>query len=102
MWLSEIRGEIMDKTIFRVYPDGEVIALFPQISVNIGGRHCQSYLHVGQHGGADPFIVVSQTRLATPDEYKELFLELEKIGYNPIPATRFSPKDFEIRKLQYR
>ncbi|HDZ14732.1 hypothetical protein LCGC14_0844740 [marine sediment metagenome] len=86
----------MDKTIFRKYPDGEIIALFPQISANISGWHCASYMHVGQYGGATPFFVVSQTRLATPEEYRELYLELERIGYNPSPATRFGPKDFKM------
>ena len=90
----------MDKTIFRAFPDGEIIALFPQISANVGGWHCASYMHTGQHGAASPDIV-SRTRLARPSEYRELYLELEQIGYNPAPATRFSPKDFEIRKAQY-
>ena len=92
----------MDKTIYRKYPDGEIIALFPQITANIGGCNCCSYMHIGQHGAATPDIVVSRTKLATPDEYAELHVELEQIGYNPEPAKRFTPKDFEIRKAQYK
>lgn len=91
----------MDATIFRVYPDGEVIALFPQIAANVGGWLCQSYMHIGQHGGADPLIVCNQTRLAEPKEYKELFAELEQIGYNPVIRKRFTQRDYAIRKAQY-
>ena len=88
----------MDKIIFRVYSDGAVIALFPQIPSDIHGYLCQSYLHVGQHGGADPDVVVSQTRLATKREYNPLLKELKQIGYNPVVAKKFTQKDFQIRK----
>lgn len=91
----------MDKTIYRIYPDGEVIALFPQMAVDLGGGLCQSYMHIGQHSGATPQLVINRTKLATPVEYAELQKELEQIGYNPKPAKRFTRKDFEIRKAQY-
>ena len=68
------------KTVFRVFSDGEVIALFPQIAA---GWYCQSYMHVGQHGSADTGIVINQTRLATPKEYRTLLKELKQLGYNP-------------------
>ena len=90
----------MDKTIYRAFKDGDVIALFPQIAGNIGGWTCQSYMHVGQHGSASPDIV-NITRLAKPEEYAELHDELEQIGYNPVPAKKFTQKDFKIRKSQY-
>jgi len=92
----------MDRTIFRIYPDGEVIALFPRIAGSVDGGLCESYMHTGQHSPATPQLVVNRTKLATPKEYKELFTELEQIGYNPQPAKRFTVKDFEIRKAQYR
>ena len=90
----------MDKTIFRKFKDGEVIALFPQIADSIGGGLCQSYMHTGQHSSATPDLVVKLTKLATPEEYAELLAELEQIGYNPQPAQKFTYKDFEIRKAQ--
>jgi len=90
-----------DKVVFRIYPDGEVIALFPQISASLGGGLCESYMHVGQHGGADPILVVSRTKLATPKEYANLYAELEQIGYNLQPAKRCTYQDFQIRKTQY-
>ena len=88
----------MDKTVFRIYPDGEVIALFPQISASVTGDLCKSYMHIGQHGGANTHIVIEQTQLAKPNEYKELLRELERIGYNPKPAKRCAYKDFLIRR----
>jgi len=90
----------MNKTIFRIYPNREVIALFPQIAAQIDGYLCQSYLYVGQHGAANPDIVVRQTKLATEKEYRELKKELEQIGYNPVVAKKFTYKDFQIRQKQ--
>ena len=92
----------MDKTVFRVYSTGEVVALFPQIAAHIGGYLCQSYMHVGQHGAADPSIVVRQTKLASKRDYFPLFQELERIGYNPVVAKRCTYKDLQIRLKQAR
>lgn len=42
-----------EKVIFRVWKDaGDVIALFPRIAASENGYLCQSYMHVGGHGGA--------------------------------------------------
>ena len=90
----------MDKVIFRVYPDGEIIALFPQIAAGYGGYSCQSYMHVGQHGAADLYWVVKQTKLATQEEYQALLKELEQKGYNPVVAKKCTYKDQQIRQKQ--
>ena len=90
----------MDKTIFRVYPGGEVIALFPQIAAGIGGYLCESYMHIGQHGPACPNVVVRGTRLATEAEYRVLLEELEQIGYNPTVMEKCLQKDLQIRQEQ--
>jgi len=66
--------------VFRRYPNGEIIALFPGIKDPRG--MVSSYLHVGQHGAADYGWVIMQTTPATPEEYKELAAELTAIGYN--------------------
>lgn len=89
------------KTVFRVWPGGEVIALFPQIAASVHGWLCQSYMHVGQHSGADTNAVVWQTRPAKPKEYGPLLKELKQLGYNPQIAKRCLYKDFQIRKKQY-
>ena len=90
----------MEKTVFRIYPNGEVIALFPQIAADIQGWLCQSYMHIGQHGGANTVGVVSHTRLATPKEYRPLLKELKQRGYEPKIAKKCTQKDHKIRKAQ--
>ncbi len=62
------------KVIFRKFKDGEIIALFPGLKWNNAGDIC-SYMHIGQHGGASPLLVYD-TKLATPEEYKPLYNEL--------------------------
>ena len=89
----------MDKTIYRKFKGGEVIALFPQITAGKFGWHCESYMHTGQHGAASPDIVQC-TKPATPVEYQQLHKELEQIGYNPVPALKFTYKDQLIRASQ--
>ena len=48
------------KVVYREYPDGEIIALFPEIDWHYG--RCSSFLHVGQHGEADYALVIRKTR----------------------------------------
>ena len=90
----------MDKTVFRVYSNGEVIALFPQITAQIGGYLCQSYMHIGQHGAADTHIVIRQTQLASRKEYLPLLKELKQIGYNPVVGKQCTQHDLQIRQEQ--
>ena len=67
------------KVIFRIFRDGEVIALFPEIEENAG---CiLSYMHIGQHGAASRDIV-TDTKLATVEQYAPLYKELQSIGYH--------------------
>ncbi len=89
------------KTVFRIHPDGDVIALFPQIAASVEGYPCQSYMHVGQHGAARINCVILQTRLAKPAEFNPLLKELKQLGYNPLIAKRCTNYDRKIRELQY-
>jgi len=91
----------MDKVIFRKWPDGDVIALFPQIAASVDGCLCESYMHPGQHGVSSPGIV-NRTRPATPKEFIKLKRELRQIGYNPVTVKRFTYKDYLLRKSQYQ
>jgi hypothetical protein len=68
--------------IFRVWPDGQTMALFPEDPSDVAGYFCSSYMHLGQHSGADYQGCVKATRPATPEEYADLKAELEGIGYN--------------------
>ena len=61
--------------IFRVF-EGDVIAIFPCLPWSLRGTDVASYMHVGQHGAAEPAIVY-RTRLAKPEEYEPLKRELE-------------------------
>lgn len=72
-----------EPVVFRVWnrtQGGGVIALFP--AIDEGRGLCSSYEHVGQHGGADYWGVVSASRPATADDYAELKRELESLGYD--------------------
>jgi|WetSurMetagenome_2_1015567.scaffolds.fasta_scaffold120001_4 hypothetical protein len=86
--------------VFRKFKDGykEVIALFPRIPEDLHGNFCMSYMHVGQHGGADPGIV-STTTPAKPAEYAALLKELKSLGYNDIVVhSRVTADDNETRR----
>lgn len=89
---------MMTKVIFRKFKNGEVIALFPQEPATIGGWECMSYMHVGQHGSADPNIVHG-TKPAMPYEYADLYNELKSIGYNDLEVCkRFNKNDYKTRQ----
>lgn len=79
----------MTRVAFRTYPDGDVIALFPDEVERDGTVTC--YVHVGQHGGADYTGVVRRTRPATEEEAAELRSELESVGYDDLkPIKRYT------------
>ena len=80
-------------TVFRKYKNGEIIALFPRLKADVEGKCCLSYLHQGQHGGADYAGVIADTVKANPSEYYDLLKELKTIGYNP---------DIRLGKRQHR
>ena len=72
-----------DVVVFRKWKDGfGVIALFPEIPTDLYGRYCESYEHIGQHGGADYFGVIMNTRPANTVESADLAEELRIIGYD--------------------
>jgi hypothetical protein len=88
--------------VFRVYPDGEVIALMPYEAKDEFGHLCICYVHVGQHGAADPQIVVSQTALATREQYQPLLEELTQLGYRMVVRRRIPSDATERRRQQLR
>lgn len=58
----------------------DIYALFPYIEHN--DELCMSYEHVGQHSGANYEHCIKYSVPAKPEEYFDLFKELETIGYN--------------------
>lgn len=83
--MSEFKqDEEVTPVIFRMYGKrrgGNVIALFPTIPGTNDAYTCADYVHVGQHGSADPQCVINETRAATPAEYADLKKELESAPY---------------------
>lgn len=75
------KDEFKTRVIFRKFSDNQIIALFPEVEADYCGN-IQSYMHLGQHGAADYNHCVSITRLAKPEEYNSLMVELESIGYS--------------------
>jgi len=74
--------------IFRKYPEGSIIAVFPTIPADISGITITSYMHIGQHCQACPQGVIRTTKPTTPREYKELITELHKIGYRNLKVYK--------------
>jgi hypothetical protein len=85
------------KVIFRKWPNGNIIALFPELPGTNSPFTCLSYEHYGQHGAASTDL--PNTVLAKPREYEELRRELVSIGYDDLKVcTRFTRKDYDTRK----
>ena len=76
------------RVVFRRWKNGDVIALFPDISADNLNRYCESYEHVGQHSGADYKGVIKQTTPATENEYSSLLAELRRIGYDNLKIVK--------------
>lgn len=76
------------KVIFRKFPDGEVIALFPELPGDNSILNCLNYMHNGQHGSSKS--TCEGTKPAKILEYMELRRELRDIGYNLTVVSRFS------------
>jgi hypothetical protein len=88
--------------IFRIFPEGDVIALFPGIAgTNDVRGDCSSYMHVGQHSAASVFLA-SDTKPATPAQYAPLARELTGLGYKLRVVAKFTPKHYTQRAAQVR
>ena len=89
--------------VFRRWRDTKtVFALFPTLPSDNEGRYCDSYEHVGQHGGADYFGCVHVSRPVSLDEATDLIRELERIGYRLRVIKRASWKHHEARRKTAR
>jgi hypothetical protein len=67
--------------IFRKYPEGDIIAIFPH-ECNDRRGNVTSYMQTGQHSSADYKGVISSTKPATLAESNDLFHELKGLGYD--------------------
>lgn len=66
--------------IFRKFAGGDILALFPYEKQ--ANNFCLSYMHTGQHGPAHYLSMIMNSRPAKPEEYNDLFQELQSIGYD--------------------
>jgi len=64
---------------FRKFPDGAVVALFPDLPAT--PPYITSYQHIGQHSDASKELLLDLPR-ATITEYASLLKELNDIGYD--------------------
>ena len=99
--------EHITPVIFRKYGKREsnaVIALFPAECWSSDGYTCSCYVHVGQHGEADPFRVINTTKPAKPEEYADLKAELEAepYGYRFRVYARYQRRWTQERREQMR
>ncbi len=67
--------------IFRMFKDGDIIAIFPAQAGTNDVNTCGSYMHIGQHSACSVDIA-SIARIAHVSEYRYLRKELEGLGYN--------------------
>ena len=88
--------------VFRTFPSGEVIALFPILPADQYGGACLSYLHIGQHGAADARFVIRKTAPSRPSEYRDLAKELRSIGYKLTIHKRITATMVKIRRALAR
>lgn len=82
------------RVVFRRYPDGQVIALFPDTPWSGQRGEVTSYMHLGQHGAADYAGVIAATRQAREDEYGNLLSELQATGYDDLHVVRRARQKF--------
>lgn len=88
--------------VFRVFPEGDAIALFPADAGGSSYGDCTCYQHVGQHGTADYQHVIGITRPARPEEYADLLAELRQVGYTPKVYRRQQPAHHRSRMDEHR
>jgi hypothetical protein len=86
--------------IFRAFPNGEVVALFPTEPYDDTGRDCVAYVHNGQHTGANYVAIIYATRPAKYAEYIDLLKELERIGYKNLTVFKKVNAKYHIQRRE--
>ena len=87
------------KVIYRIYPDGDTIAIFPELPDDRWGSRSVIYQHTGQHGGAHHTDIVVTTRMASQEEYSSLHDELTNtVGYDLTIVKRESQSMRDTRR----
>ena len=76
------RDNFKTEMIFRKEKNGDILAVFPYEPYNDTHNVMACYVHVGQHGGCHFDYALKETKPAKPEEYADLYKELESLGYN--------------------
>ena len=84
--------------IFRKDTTGDCFALFPEMPGDDRGFFFTAYQHIGEHCAADYDLCVSRSDPAVPAEYRDLFEELERRGYDLSVRQRATPEMHERRR----
>jgi hypothetical protein len=84
--------------IFRKDETGDCFALFPELPSDNQGFYCTAYQSVGQHCAADYQGCIAASDPAAPEEYADLYEELERRGSNLTVRRRAAPEMHEKRR----
>jgi len=76
----------------------EPFAHFPELPAGNNGQFCTAFQQIGQHCAADYGLCISNSDPATPEEYHDLFNELERRGYSLVVKHRATPEMHERRR----
>ncbi|MEP7217927.1 MAG: hypothetical protein ABI876_03375, partial [Bacteroidota bacterium] len=71
--------------------EGDIIALMPELPSDEYGRECESFMHLGQHSGADYEHVISQTKACNPwasDADSQIRAIISACGERPVNGRR--------------
>ncbi len=72
--------------------------MFPELPSDEFGSLCTAFQHVGQHCAADYHGCIAASDPAAPDDYRDLFEELERRGYILSVRQRATPVMHERRR----
>lgn len=83
-------GKSKVEVVFRIFPDGDVIAMFPKNVGNEWWNTCGCFKHMnyqqtGTFEGQNHRYIARKTRLAKPREYRALLRELKARLPRPCP-----------------
>jgi hypothetical protein len=84
--------------VFRMDATGQCFALFPELPSDAKGDCCTAYAHLGPHCAADYDLCIARSTPAAPDDYADLYDELERRGYILTVRQRATPEMHERRR----
>ena len=89
----------MTEVIFRRWPNGTIIALFPSLPGTNDPHSCLSYERHGQHAAASVGIIgYTEPAVDRSGDLDTLVRELVRVGYTDLkPVKRFTSRHFRER-----